>query len=338
MKLSEVGEFGLIERLSRQAAFYDPGVVVGIGDDAAVLRITPGRSLLATCDMMIEGVHFDRSFVGPRELGWKALASNLSDIAAMGGIPRYALISLGLPAVEVEYTEELYNGLGKLAREHGVNLVGGDTVSSPLAMVVDISVLGEVDPERLMLRSGARPGDLLLVTGHLGGSAAGLDLFLLGQGICTGEMATLVKARHLTPIPRVKEGQVLGATRMVTAMDDISDGLASEVNEIAQASGVGAVVWSESVPIDRATREVALMYGKDPLHYALNGGEDYELLFTVARDAADQVVQTVREATGIQVSIIGEILPAAEGVTISGSGGRRDPLRPGGFNHFRTQT
>ncbi|MHB1418679.1 MAG: thiamine-phosphate kinase [Bacillota bacterium] len=334
MKISEVGEFGLIDRLSRLVTGDDPGVVVGIGDDAAVLRITPGRSLLATCDMMIEGVHFDRNFVSPRELGWKALACNLSDIAAMGGIPRYALISLGLPPVEIQFTEELYEGLGKLAREHGVNLVGGDTVSSPLAMVVDLTVLGEIEPERLMLRSGARPGDLLLVTGQLGGSAAGLDLFLLGQGNCPGDTAALVKARHLTPVPRVKEGQALGATGVVTSMDDISDGLASEVNEIARASQVGAVVWAGKIPIDRATREVALMYGKDPLDYALYGGEDYELLFTVAPGELTIVEQAIRETTGIPVNVIGEIRPAAEGITIASSGGSH-PLRSGGYNHFR---
>jgi len=338
MKLSELGEFGLIERLSKLVPTRGPGVIVGIGDDTAVLETRAGTQLLATCDMLVEGEHFLLDRLTPFQLGWKALAVNVSDIAAMAGLPRFALISLGIPPdLPVEFLDELYRGLAALAANYGVVLVGGDTVRSRRGLVIDITVLGEVDRGRAVLRSGSRVGDLILVTGQLGDSAGGLEVLLrlpVKEKSHSPEETALIKA-HLEPHPRVQEARAAVAAGTVRAMDDISDGLAREIREITGASGVGANLWLDQIPLSPALQNLAETWGRSPLDFALYGGEDYELIFTVPAEQAPAVARAVEDATGTRTSVIGEIVPPEEGIQLIYPGGERVPLTKSGWDHFK---
>ncbi|MFQ6058852.1 MAG: thiamine-phosphate kinase [Anaerolineae bacterium] len=347
MRISDIGEFGLIDRISRALPPLGPDVVVGVGDDVAVL--CPPRSprrrgeagggerlLLATCDIQLEGAHFLRDRITPYQLGRRALAINLSDIAAMGGTPTYALISLGLPSeTEVAYVDALYAGLRAEAERAGMAIVGGNMSRSPQGLVVDIFLLGEVAPGHLMLRSGARPGDAVLVTGTLGDAAAGLAL-LLDDALQPDEAHTArVEAAFLTPTPRLAEGQAIARTGLATAMIDLSDGLASDVGHICQRSQVGVRIWAQRLPISPATRVVAALARRDPLDWALAGGEDYELLFTAPPEAVEPLTAAVVEATGTPVTTVGEIVPPSEGRVLVQADGRTTALEAVGWDHFR---
>ncbi len=306
------GEFALINRLARRG-----GAVVGIGDDAAVLKYTKDRHLLFTTDMLCDGDHFRREWSTPRQIGLKAMESNVSDIAAMGGLPTYAVISLSLtPDTSVEFLEGLYSGLYESADGHGVRIVGGDTTHAA-TMVINVALLGEVEKSMLCLRSGARAGDLICVTGDLGKSAAGLELMKAGlEGDVTD---------HMEPKCRLREARKIA--KYATAMIDVSDGLASEVNHICDMSGAGAIVYRDLIPLSKTTRMSAKAAGKDPYDLALNGGEDYELVFTVP----ERDLKKIRP--GCQVTVVGEILPRKRGSCIE-AGGRKTPLQ-GGYDHFR---
>jgi len=336
VRVSDLGEFGLIDRIRSRILSYGPDVVVGIGDDVAVLKPAGEYYLLATCDIQVENVHFLREKITPYQLGRKAAAINLSDIAAKGGRPRHFLISLALPAdTPVEFVDELYHGLQAEASRAGANIVGGNLARSLGGVVVDVTLLGEVKPDHLLLRSGAQAGDRILVTGSLGRSAAGLALILHPEVQVAAEQAQEVLQAHLTPTPRSREGLVIGRLQVVTAMIDVSDGLASDIGHICDASQVGARLDAERLPISEATRAVAAQVGQDPLHLALFGGEDYELLFTVPVDRVSALVLSVQTETGVPVTDIGEIVPAAEGRTLLLPGGKMVPLQPAGWDHFR---
>jgi thiamine-monophosphate kinase len=344
LRVQDIGEFALIERLvevlgpaSRGAG---QGVIRGIGDDAAVLQNNPGTRLLASCDMLVEGMHFDLSYFSPRQLGWKALAVNLSDIAAMGGRPRWALVSLGLkPELKVSFVEEIYAGIAELAGDFGVIIVGGDTCSSPERLVIDICILGEAYRSEVAYRSGAREGDLILVTGKLGAAAAGLA-YLREGGKAEIDGSEELRQAHLKPVPRVKEAAILIHSGMVGAMNDISDGLASELHEIVQASGCSARIWAERLPISQATALMARHMGADPRDWALYGGEDYELLLTIPGEKgsplkARKLGRSLMKITGTPLNFIGKILPVSGAVEIVQSDGEIEPLLPGGYNHFK---
>lgn len=345
--IRDVGEFALIERLVEVLGSVSQGagqgVIRGIGDDAAVLQQTPGTRLLVSCDMLVEGRHFDLAYFTPRDLGWKALAANLSDIAAMGGRPRWALITLGLkPDLKVNFVEEIYAGLALLAEEHGVVIVGGDTCYSPDRLVIDICILGEANRNEVAYRSGAVEGDMILVTGQLGASAAGLEWLRRRHEMPPIEGSEELERAHLTPLPRVKEASILIRSGLVGAMNDISDGLASELYEIAQASGCGARIWVERLPISWATMEMARYLGTDPLAWALYGGEDFELLLTIRGGKgsplrARKLAYSLKRATGTPLSFIGRILPATEGVGLVYPDGRVEQLKPCGYNHFKVE-
>lgn len=341
MRLGAVGELGLISKLAAVLGPAGEGVAVGIGDDAAVLAPAPGSHLLASTDMLVEGVHFNLAWLSPRELGKRILAPNLSDIAAMGGRPRWALVTLALrPDLEVEFLEEMYRGMQELADEFKVGIVGGDTCRLPERLAVDVAILGEVAPGRAILRSGAAPGDLLVVTGSLGVAAAGLA-WLGGAGatptggVPAGALARVLAA-HRTPRPRVREGQFLAGDGRITAMDDISDGLATETREMARASRVGMLVEGDRVPISTATAAVAAALGADPLDLALYGGEDFELLCAFRGSEAEALDLGARlvQATGTGLSVIGRVLPAGEGVKLVLPGGDPIPFPEGGYDHF----
>ena len=336
MQISDLGEFGLIERIRSQIASYGPDVVVGIGDDVAVLKPTEGRLLLVTCDIQVEGVHFRRDWITPYQLGRKAVAINVSDIAAKGGSPQHLLISLSLPGdTSVEFVDELYRGLQDEARRAGATIVGGNMARSLSGAIVDVTLLGEVEPDHLLLRSGARIGDRVLVTGSLGQSAAGLALLLHPEMRVAEKEAQDVLMAHLTPTPRLQEGRVIGGTRAATAMLDISDGLANDIGHICEMSKVGVHIDGGRLPISEATIAVAAQVGQDPLRMALFGGEDYELLFTAPIDRAQQLALAVERETGTTVTDVGEIVALSEGRTLVLPNGVVVPLVQEGWDHFK---
>jgi thiamine-monophosphate kinase len=338
MTARRVTEGEVIRGIRRQAG-GGGGVLVGIGDDCAVLRPSPGHVLVATTDLLLEDVHFRRRHAEPADVGWKSLAVNLSDVAAMGAEPRWALVALACPpAVSMDEIEAFYEGLRGVATLHGVSVVGGDTSASPAGWVVNVTLLGETAHAPL-LRSGARPGDLVAVTGPLGRSAAGLAV-LEAPGAPAGvaaEHLADVTAAHLRPLPRVAEGRWLAAAGGVSAMMDLSDGLATDLGHVVEESGVGARVELARVPVSEGTRAVAAGLGRDALAWATGGGEDYELLLTCAPGDFARLTDGLARATGRRLYVVGEITPREAGLRWIDADGRAVPVTPG-FEHFVTET
>lgn len=333
--LAALGEFGLIAQIRRRAPIgRRGGVLLGIGDDAAILDPGGPRLLLVTTDMLVEGVHFALATTSPYALGRKALAVNLSDIAAMGGTPRYALIALAAPPVTpARLLRELYRGVCAEAKRFNVSLVGGDTCAAPAGLTLGLTVLGEVPRRQAVTRAGARPGDRIWVTGTLGGSAAGLAALQRGWGTRRSEDAWVRRAvrRHRLPEPRCAAGRRLAARRIATAMLDLSDGLASDLARLCEESRVGVRIDAGRLPLDPAAQRLAPRLGADALAWAVGGGEDYELVFTSRRPAA-----AVRAAMppGVRATEVGIVVEQRHGRTIEGPHGLTRPLI-GGYDHFR---
>ncbi|MGH2794040.1 MAG: thiamine-phosphate kinase [Actinomycetota bacterium] len=326
----DLGEFGLIERLVARLGVPGEGVLIGPGDDAAAVRST--ATTLATADLLLEGVHFDLAFSSPADVGWKAMAANVSDIAAMGGVPRYALVSLGAPASTPAATlESLYEGLGECARAFGVSVVGGDTVGADV-LIVSVALLGDAGLAGNVQRSGGRPGDVVCVTGTVGGAAAGLQLF---RGANVDPQAGSLLARHpelasahRRPMPRTREGQAAAAVG-ATAMIDVSDGLAADLGHICDASNLGVELRASSVPVAEGVDDVARWAGLDAVDLALGGGDDYELVIALP---AAQLSALSAALAPTSVTPIGE-LGGSERVVLGADGDRR-PLAAAGWEHF----
>jgi thiamine-monophosphate kinase len=333
--MSEAATERRLIEIARRAARGGPGVRLGIGDDCAVLELGTGSLLLATTDLLLEDVHFRRQWATPSDIGWKSLAVNVSDIAAMGGRPRWALIALACPeAVLVEEAEAFFAGVQALSTEYGVAVVGGDTCASPGGWIVNVTLLGEAALTPLR-RSTARPGDTIAVTGSLGRSAAGLALLEAGATApaVLADVAAEVTAAHLRPRPRTREGQWLAGAQGVTAMIDLSDGLATDLGHICHESGTGARVELGRLPIHPAVGAVAQALGRDALAWATGGGEDYELLLTCAPAALDRLSEGLASATGTRLNAVGQIVVAADGIRYLDAGGQ--PVAVGqGFEHF----
>lgn len=337
-RVFDIGEFPLIARLAQHLPAYAPDVVEGVGDDAAVIRTDTNRLQLLTCDIQVAGVHFLPEAITPYQLGRKVAAINLSDIGAMGGQPRHFLISLGLPSeTPVADLEALYEGLRDECNLLGVDVVGGNISRMPV-LVIDAFLVGEVAEDRLLQRRGARSGDQVMVTGSLGASRAGLELILHRSDLkeFPKEVVEAALAAHLTPRPRVREGQTIAAHSGATAMIDISDGLAADLGHLCDVSGVGVRIWAQEVPVAEAARQIAQMVGADPLAWALGGGEDYELCFTASPHHSRELAVAVQGATGTPVCLIGEILPKEAGCWLRLSEGSEVPLAPSGWDHFRS--
>ena len=322
-----MGEFGLIDLLAKIAPQGGPEhrMLVGIGDDAAAWR-GDDATVLATADAMVEGVHFATGTPW-WELGWKALAVNLSDIAAMGGVPGHALVNLSLPGTtEVEDVAQLYRGMAELATQHKVAIVGGNVTSAPVVMIA-ITVIGRGLKEGFLRRSAAVPGDLMAVTGYLGSAAAGLKVLAGGLKV-SPQAATYLKKAHLQPQPRIRDGQLL-VKQGVRAAIDVSDAPVADLGHVCAASKVGAIVRANAVPIHPQMREA---FGEDALGLALGGGEDYELLFA----ASDRIIGEVKAAIGADcpVTVIGEITGGA-GVVLLGEDGKPYHIDGPGWDHFR---
>lgn len=335
MRLQDIGgEFGIIDRLrGSHAGATGEGLAISLGDDAAVLDAPAGRQIVVTTDMLVEGVHFRRDWSDPYSIGWKAAAVNLSDVAAMGADPTFAFLCLALTAHEtVEGLDRLMNGFSDCLNRHGARLAGGDTNAAPTDLIVSVTLLGSVPAGQALTRAGARPGDILLVTGALGHSAAGLAL-LTEHGYPKAEKLseTLVSA-HRRPQPRVAAGLAAAQTRKVHACMDLSDGLLGDVPKLCAASGVGARLETSHLPISDELRRVCDLLGKDPVQMALNGGEDYELLLAVGPADVD-AVRTAVEASGVPLTAVGEVTRA--GLRILAPNGQ-DEFTPqaGGWDHF----
>lgn len=326
------GERGLIAELSQIFGTPPEQVVCGIGDDTAVIGPDKDYYLLWTIDSLIEGVHFDLSYTSLKQLGRKALAVNLSDIAAMGGEPQYALLALGWPP-ERELLEalDLARGMQEMAEEYGTALIGGDTVSSPGRLSMSLTVWGRIKPTELLRRDQARAGDLIYVTGPLGQAASGLEILRKGLELPGATKTPLLQA-FLDPKPQVEAGRVLAKHHLATALIDLSDGVASDLDQICLRSKVGAVVEAAQVPIPPTVYEAAALTGKEPLDLALKGGEDYQLLFTVSPDKKTDMQKCFRQANLPAPTYIGTIVPGT-GVRLRWQAEERE-ISGAGFDHF----
>lgn len=330
MKLSRLGEFGLIERIGR-TALKSRGVKLGIGDDAAWVKTRSGSCLL-TADLLIEGVHFELKWTSLFALGYKTLAVNMSDIAAMGGTPAYLLLSLGIPAtLESEDVEEFYRGIRSLAIKSGVALVGGDT-SVAKSLFISACLVGDA-PYRPVTRSGAQVGDDIYVTGTLGDSALGLKLLKRKPAALKQPAARFLLSRHHFPTARVEAGAILAREKLARAMIDISDGLIQDLGHICKASRIGAIVAEEKLPLSAAYRSLA---SRDGTGHALTGGEDYELLFCARRRDRSRI-ERLQGHFNARVTRIGTCVRARDGMTVLNRMGQRFAFHGTGHDHFKNR-
>jgi len=338
-----MNEFDVIRKIREHAEQRgaSSGLLRGIGDDAAVLKSFTGTDFVVSTDLLVEGIDFRRGTTQAKQLGHKALAVSLSDIAAMGARPRWALLSIGVPhdIWDSGFIDGFYEGFFQIADRFGVKLVGGDISRTPERIVINSIAIGEGLLEREVFRSGAKPGDQIYVTGFLGDAAAGLRLIERGAHLHVdnsnqAESSSIdhLLLRHLQPEPRVGWGLLLGERQLATAMIDISDGLSSDLNHLCDESKVGALVDASTIPIDKVVTEICGRRALDPLMLALHGGEDFELLFAVN---PDNVSKLPKRVDGVPITHIGEIKEASEGVRIS-EGSRTWKLEPGGWEHFKS--
>jgi thiamine-monophosphate kinase len=327
------GERDLIAQIRARVPAAPAWLAVGIGDDAAVVQPERGALEILTTDALVEDIHFDRRFSAPADIGWKALAVNLSDIAAMGGTPRLALLSLALPgSIDGAEVDSLLDGFMALAADARVTLAGGNITRSPGPLMVDVTVAGFARPRHVLTRGGGRAGDDLYVSGTIGAASAGLRWLQAGeQGRNGSEGMAACLARHRRPDPRVRLGALLGRNRAASACMDLSDGLGDGVRQIAEASGLGAKVEAAAVPVPDAARAWFERQGADPIVSAVAGGDDYELLCAVPRRFRGRLATVLRQARGVPVTRIGE-LTRDKGVSLLRDG-TMTPL-PGGFVHF----
>ena len=332
MKISELGgETALINLIKdRFGAAADSGLALGIGDDAALIR-SGDQFIIVTADLLIENTHFRMDINEPYLLGWKSAAVNISDIAAMGGTPTYLFVSIGLPDIDVGTVERIYEGMFDVSTAFGSVIAGGDTVGSDCGIVINLTQLGVVEPDRAAKRSGAKPGDAIIVTNTLGDSRAGLEL-LLRLGLDDARRASeFLVERHLKPEPRVPEARAAVGTGKVRSMMDLSDGLSADLAKLCAASGVGARVRADRLPLSKEIHIAAARLDADPILLAASGGEDYELLITCAPEDANAIIKAIQGA-GSNASVIGEVTEGSEVVLVS-SDGVAGPM-PGSWEHF----
>jgi thiamine-monophosphate kinase len=314
-KIKDIGEFGLIDRITRKSK--DKNVLVGIGDDAAVVKTKKGLQVLTT-DCLVEGDHFRREWFTPMQIGMKAIEINISDVAAMGAQPKYVLVSLALPKdLDVEFVEQLYKGMWKACDKYNIEIIGGNMAHCE-NIVISITLTGQVDNKNLSLRSGAKPGDFIFVSGHLGNGRAGLRLFQENL-----EGFEQVKKSYLEPKAQLKSA--LKVAPYANSMEDISDGLASEIKHICDESKCGAIIYKDKIPISGEVREVASKLVEDEYDYALFGGEDFELVYTVSKDRFDKV-------NGF---LVGEITKN-KGIRLFSNGEERALIEKG-YDHFSNE-
>ncbi len=336
--VNQLGEFGLIDHLTEDILIRNSSTIKGIGDDAAIIDSGDYYTLVTT-DMLVEGIHFDLAYSPLKHLGYKAVVVNVSDIYAMNGVPEQITVSMAISnKYSVEALEELYEGIKLACDFYNVDLIGGDTTSSPKGMTLSITALGKVDKQKVTLRNGAKEGDLICVTGNLGAAYIGLQILEREKQLYIEhpeiqpelEKHDYVIGRQLKPEARHDAIIFFEEKDIVpTSMIDISDGLASEIMHICKQSGCGAVIEEGKVPIHPMTEQQAIKFKVNPITCALNGGEDYELLFTIASVDFD-IIQYMPD-----IFIIGEITNAKEGVKLLTTGGAYHDISAQGWNHFK---
>jgi thiamine-monophosphate kinase len=335
MRVGEIGEFALIARIqSRLQDAEGPHIVRSLGDDCAVLRPSAGMELLLTTDTQEEGVHFRREWATPEDIGWRCLAVNVSDIAAMGGEPLGAVVALSLPAaLEVGFVDAFYDGMQALAMRYDCPVIGGNITRRADNLAVTITVLGEVPSGQSVYRSGARIGDEIWVTGDLGGAKAGLEALCHPDAVA-GLGTTGVLARYRRPSPRLREAQYLRQYAVLHSLLDISDGLSSDLRHICEASGVGARLDAACIPVAEEVRQVAAALQADPLTFALHGGEDFELCISAPPKCIVDVRDRFERQFGCPLVRVGTI-QTGNGVTLTFPDGTQQPLQARGYDHFR---
>lgn len=330
--VKDIGEVGLIKRIGEIIGHADPQVLISIGDDTAVIKPDNNYLQLVTTDILVEDVHFRLETYTPFEIGYRAIVVNVSDIAAMAGFPRYAVVSIGFdPHTGVDFIEDIYRGMKKASEEYGLSLIGGDTTRAT-KLLLNVAIIGYVEEEMLCLRSSAQVGDEIAVTGRLGASTAGLYLLSNPQEGMKVSSREQLKRAHIVPKARVKEARI-AAKGGAHALEDISDGLASEIRHICEMSNVGAKIQADSLPYAVGVEETARIAKRELQSFALYGGEDFELVFTVPRGSLDRIKEEMYQETGTIVTRIGWVVDIDEGITIEQMGGELLPLNYG-FEHF----
>jgi len=336
MNLKEIGEFGFIKKISRGCLIRPDTIVKGIGDDAAAFITEPGYLTLITTDLLVERIHFLREAISGFDLGYKSLAVNLSDIAAMGGTAREAFVSIAIPEeCQLDYLEQIYDGIKNLAAKFEVNVLGGDTTSSKIDLIINIVVQGIVSKEELLCRDAARPGDIIFSTGFLGDSRAGLHLILNKIALDTQALKSLLKA-HRVPEPHLREGRFLAQQQGVHAAIDTSDGLSSDLGHIVEESRVGARLFADKIPVSQELMDFCTRFDFDPIEYALAGGEDYTLLCTITPESANQIANAFEKEFKRPLFQIGEIT-AEKQLMLVYPDAKTKPITPTGWDHFRTK-
>jgi thiamine-monophosphate kinase len=325
--VSSIGERALIQRITARLA-TPPWVVIGPGDDAAVIEPERGALEVLTTDALVEGVHFDCRFVPPDAIGHRALAVNVSDLAAMGAEPRAALVSLALPdTLDVSVMDGIIDGMLAVAGAHRMAIIGGNITRSPGPLMIDVTAIGSVKPRRALTRAGARAGDEVYVTGTIGDALVGL------QSLQQGEIGyAMCQERYLRPEPRVRVGLLLGRNRAASACMDLSDGLADAVRQVAEASAVGMTIDASALPMSAEARRWHEQRGSDPVAAAVSGGDDYELLFTVRPSSKGRLRGVLKSVHGVPMTRIGLVTRERRVVLRTPQGDRE---LPEGFEHFR---
>lgn len=332
MNIREIGEFGFIEKLRRRFAPLDKSVIKGIGDDVGIFEKDENTAILITADMLIENIHFRLQDISPHDLGYKSLAVNLSDIAAVGGIPKTACVSLAVPdKVSYEFLMDFYEGMESLLGEYSVVLIGGDTNRSLNDFIINVTVTGIIKKDEIIYRKGANPGDAVMTTGFLGDSACGLDI-IFGNVTAKDSLSNYFCAAHFKPRPHIPEGRILAGSKCVSAMIDVSDGLASDIAHICEESKTGALIFEKDIPFSEKMKEIASRINKNIIDYALFGGEDYCLLAVVPQDKKGELKSVFREKK-MNLFEIGKI---TEGniIEIESLTGERKTVSKKGFTHF----
>lgn len=333
MDIKDIGELKLIQRIADNYRSSLSSIVTGIGDDAAALRISENNILLTTCDLLLEDVHFNLNFTDSYQLGRKSLAVNLSDIAAMGGTPLFFLVSLALPPhLPIEFIDDLYRGMTDLADEFDTKLVGGDTNTSPDKLMINITLLGEANPDHLLKRSGAQVGDSIFVTGTLGDAALGFFILEFDKNMNRPYSHNTLTYKHLSPYPRIKEGISIAENRLASAMIDISDGLLIDLRRILTLSKLGATIYIPQLPLSKEFKQYQGKLKHNKIDFALKGGEDYELLFTSPQNKEKELLK-LGQTLGVPINKIGEV-NSSEELVILDQNHKSYPIDDQGYDHF----
>ena len=337
--VSDIGEFGLIDRIHRliqEESVKTPGVTLGIGDDTAAIKPRKGYEVLVTCDCLVEGRHYLHDHINPLDLGRRAVVVNISDIGAMGGLPLYALVSLGIKAkTRIADVESLYRGFLQELNPLEASIIGGNITKTERINFIDITLVGEIKQGKLMLRSSAEAGDVILVTGYPGQAVAGLQLLQRSESPQDYIDHPLVQAYN-TPKHRAREGHAIAMSGLAKAMIDTSDGLLADLGHICEESGAGAELIQDQLPLSEALNKEARQMELDPYDLVMSDSDDYELILTCSAESVPKIRSLVTSISNVPVSEIGRITKAEEKIQLILPDGSKRPVIPSGWDHFRT--